>query len=346
VLVTLAALALVVLALRWVSRRRHERLATFVEAKLASRLVLGADAALRRPLSWFTFLGFLFLAVTFAQPHWGRAWQEVHQRSRDIIVCLDTSESMRAENPLPNRLGRSKQKIRSLMDLARGDRFGLIAFSGGAALQCPLTLDHGYFRSVLNAVDTDTISMEGTDIAAALREAAALFREDEVGSSRNNRAILLISDGEQVVGDVVEAAEEVSELARVFVIGVGHPEGVEVEYPQWMVPHAEGRRKIEPHLSKLDEETLKRVAAAGSGAYTRAQADNWDIEQIFENLEVLATRDVGSDVRLRMVNRYQWPLLLALACFAAEGVWLVLMPWFRRWRVLVSPGPQGVRGNV
>ncbi|MCP4641052.1 MAG: VWA domain-containing protein [bacterium] len=336
------AVAAVVVLLRVLEALRHKRLHRFVEAALAPRLLLGYDARSRRPLFWLPVLGVLFLALTFAQPHWGQSWQEVRQFSRDIIVCLDTSESMRATNPLPNRLERAKQKVGSLLDLATGDRFGLVAFSGAAALQCPLTADHGYFKAVLNAVDTDTISREGTDIADAIREAVEAFRQEAQStglSSKGSRGILVISDGEEVSGDAIEAAEEAAEVARVFVIGVGDPRGAEVELPEWMGRYGAGVEG--KHLSKLDEDTLQKVAMAGNGAYVRARVDTWDIDQIFDRFEALSARSVGSDIRFRLVNRFQWPLALAILCFVGEGLWLVTMPWVRRWRMAHAQEEEG-----
>lgn len=346
----LLVLAAVILALRALEKRRKARLDLFVESPLADRLLVGYESRFRRPLAWLFVLGLVFWGLALAQPRWGQSWQEVEQYSRDVIVCLDTSESMRAANPLPNRLERAKQKILALVDRSPGERYGLVAFSGAAASQCPLTVDRGYFKAVLAAVDTDTVSMEGTDIAAAIREAVKVFQEadESAGYSQGARCILVISDGEAVSGDAIEAAEEASEIARVFVIGVGDPRGAEIELPEWMGQYARPGASGMKHLSKLDEETLMRVATAGNGAYTRARVDNWDVEQIADRLDALAARHVTSDVRLHMVNRYQWPLAVAVACFAAEGLWLVLLPWMRRWRMRapVARKPEGGPANA
>jgi len=331
----LVALSLIVVGLRLFEKRRQQRLANFVEADLAPRLLIGYDAAVRRPLFWLPVLGFAALAITFAQPHWGQAWQEIRQQSHDIIICLDTSESMRAPNPLPNRLERAKQKILSILDRNPGDRFGLVAFSGAAALQCPLTHDQGYFKAVLNAIDTDTISMEGTDIARAIKEAVKTFREqaEELGAAdKNSQAILLISDGEQVSGDAVEEAEKAADFARIYVIGVGGPNGDEITLQDWMQRYVRVNDTDKTHLSKLDEETLSKVAIAGSGGYIRSTPDNSDIEQIYNHLQELTAYTASSDVRLRLVNRYQWPLAVAILCFLGEGLWIALMPWIRTWR--------------
>lgn len=333
--VSVLAIAIVVLAMRALERRREGRLARFVDANLAPRLLPGYNARIRRPLFWLTVVGCASMAIVFAQPHWGQAWQRVGSQSHDIVICLDTSESMRAANPLPTRLDRAKQKILSLLERAPENRFGLIAFSGGASLQCPLTHDQGYLKAVLSSIDTDTISLEGTDIASALFEAAKLFKEEAESTGvydKNSRAVLLISDGEAVAGDALKEAEKVAEYANVYVIGVGDPNGAEIMLPDWMGRYVKVKDGDKPHLSKLDEENLQKIALAGNGAYSRSTPDNSDIEWIYDVISQMTAYASSSDVRLRLVNRYQWPLALAILCFAGEGVWLAVMPRLRRLR--------------
>lgn len=341
------AIGAIALAMRALEMRRRKRLNAFVEAHLAPRLLPGYDAAMRRPLFWLPLLGFIAMAVAFAQPHWGSSWHEINKMSHDVVVCLDTSESMRAANPLPTRLDRAKQKIYSLLDRLPADRFSLVAFSGGSALQCPLTHDHGYFKTVLDATDTNAVSREGTNIADALRECAKLFKEETQSGGyvdKDSRAILLISDGEQVAGDAVAAAEKVADYARIYVMGVGDPRGTEVMMPDIMGRYRKVMDGKKPHLSKLDEETLQRIANAGAGGYILSGPDNSDVDQIFAEIRSLAAREKSSDIRLQLVNRYQWPLAVAIAFFAAEGLWIALMPLIRTWR-LRKPNARRVAGE-
>lgn len=329
-------LALIVIGLKVLEKRRQNRLERFVDITLAPRLILGYSDRVRRPLFWLTVLGAVALILTFFQPHWGQSWQTVSRQSHDIVICLDTSESMRAANPLPTRMERAKQKILSLVDRSPGDRFALVAFSGAPALQCPLTHDHGYFKTILNVIDTDTVSKEGTDIASAIKEAQKVFEEDTQAWSvvdKNSRAILLISDGEQVSGDAVKEAEAVSKYANVYVIGIGDPHGAEITLPDWMTQYARMSVPAKPHLSKLDEENLQKIALNGGGAYSRSTPDNTDIDWIYDIIQKMSAYSISSDVRMRLVNRYQWPLAIAIFCFAGEGLWLAVMPWLRRRRL-------------
>lgn len=335
----LAAGTLLLAAILWLLHRlerdRAQRLHRFVEAKLAPRLLPGFDARLRRPLLWLTAFGFALLLLALAQPRWGSGWTAAAREGRDILVLLDISESMNAPNPLPSRLERARQKISSLLDACPGDRFGLIVFSGTAVLQCPLTLDHAYFRSILRAMDTDILSDEGTDIAEALYEARRLFSEEDSGEdAAADRAVIVLSDGEQVSGDAVQAAHALAALASVHAIGIGDPEGTRIAFPAML----SGVQQTLPpdkreHLSKLDEQTLIAMAKAGGGVYVRSLASNDDVARIKRELEALKTAARSSELRQRLINRYRWPLSLAIACFAAEGLWIAALPRLRQRRL-------------
>lgn len=314
--------------------RRAARVHAFVEAKLAPKLVLGNDRRLRRPLFWLALLGFAALLLTLAQPRWGQAWVRVEQPSRDILVLLDTSKSMLAEDIRPNRLKRAAMKIEAMTASLPGDRWGLIAFAGASALQVPLTHDHGYFLTVLHSVDTNTLSELGTDIAAALDEAADLFEEESAaaGGLRNSRAVLLVSDGEEVSGNAQRAANRLANHANIYTLGIGTPEGTLVHFPHWLRTGTRAPHLDRPHHSRLDEENLIAIANAGGGAYARMSADNSDIQHLMQHMSAMQAELRASDLRYQMVNRFQWPLAAAIAFLAAEGLWLALLPWLRQYR--------------
>lgn len=323
-------------ALRFLERRHEKRLFRFVDAGLADRLLPAYTLRARRPLFWLTLIGIFFLLLAFAQPHWGKKWAPVTRTSRDILILLDVSCSMTAENPPPTRLDRARQKIESLLDSCPGDRFGLITFSGEAVYMCPLTLDQGYFRSILDAVNTDTLSVEGSDLADAMVEARDAFEADAQrfgGNENNNRIVFIISDGEQTAGDVVAEAKRISENAVIYTLGIGDPAGTVVEFPTWMRQYVSLPDDKLTHISKLDEETLSQIALAGNGAYVRITPDNADINFIRGEFDTLQGKRTSDTLRFRMINRYRWPLVAAWLCFAMEGLWLSAMPWVRRWRL-------------
>lgn len=323
------------LGLRYLDGLRDKRLHAFVEAALAPRLLEGFDHRLRRPLHWLLMVGLAALLLAFAQPQWGQGVIALGREGRDVLVLLDTSESMNAANPAPSRLAKARQKIESLLDQLPGDRVGLIAFSGGTALSCPLTLDHAHLRNALLAVDTNTIDEEGTNIEAALQAAADTFQEEAERSGEDNRqsrAVILISDGEQVSGDAIAKAQALGKMATVCVLGIGDPNGALVEYPNFNLRYGAEPPNRAPHLSKLDEDSLAKVATEGQGTYVRATSDDRDVDHIVSAMQSLSSRAVSGELRFNMVNRYQWPLAVALLSFMLEGLWLVLMPLVRdRW---------------
>lgn len=336
-----ALIALIVILVK-LERSHVRRVHTFIEMRLAPRLLLGGEAGKRKPMFWFSLIGCLMLLTALTQPHWGRSMEEQTQRSHNLLFVLDISESMLADNPAPNRLERAKQKIRSIVDKSQGDRFGLIAFSGAAELMCPLTLDAGYFLTVLNAVDTDSISFEGTDIEAALELAIATYQDQDGNASDmlgNSQAIILISDGEQVEGDAVTLAGAASDHATVHVVGVGDPQGTEITYTNRFGARVRVMDGDKPHLSKLDESTLSKIAIAGGGGYIRSTPSNRDVNELHGLIQQLFTEDVQGELTDRLLNRYQWPLLLGILCFMAEGFWLVALPWMRKERDEYAPIP-------
>jgi Ca-activated chloride channel homolog len=334
--VAIGCLAVVFMTLRYLERRHEGRLYRFVNMGLAEGLMPGYSLRARRPLFWLALLGVLFLLLAFAQPHWGRKWTEVTRTSRDILILLDTSMSMSAENPAPSRLAKARQKIESLLEKCPADRVGLVVFAGEAATMCPLTLDHGYFRSILNAVDTDTLSTEGSDLTAALQEAHDTFQADAQrfgGNNQNSRIVLILSDGEQTAGEAVAMAERIGKNATVYTLGIGDPEGAVVTFPAWMQKYVRMPDNKLTRLSKLDEETLTKIATSANGAYVRITPDNADIDFLHNEFEQVRGKAVSDTLRFRQVNRYRWPLLAAWLCFATEGLWLSALPWMRNRRL-------------
>ena len=309
--------------------RHAARLRRFAQPETLKHLVTGHSDHAGRPMNVLVLLAMAFLLLALAGPQWGTDGSVPGRSSREILFLLDTSESMNAANPAPNRLDRARRKITELLLQNPADRFGLIAFSGGAALQCPLTTDHGYFKTILQAVDTDTLSAEGTDIESALREALAQFagedhQEDQAG--RDDRIAILISDGEDVTGAAIEAAADLGNSSHVMVMGIGDPDGAEITLPQWMSRSKNIPKDAEPHWSRLDEEHLSDIAVAGDGVYVRSTLGDEDIRVVMRELAYLAGSAREGGPAVNRVNRYRWPLCIALVLIVLEGLWLIVVP--------------------
>lgn len=260
--------------------------------------------------------GIVFVLVSLLRPQWGFHWEEVRRTGSDLVIVLDVSQSMLAEDIKPSRLERARQKIRDLVDMMEGDRIGLVAFAGTAFIQCPLTLDYGALKMFLDYTDTDLIPLPGTAVEKAILEAMKVFEPG--GSSRSGRAVILITDGEDHEGDPVKAAEVAKKQGiRIYTIGIGHDTGAPI-------PIQEGGGGFKKDrsgnlvMSKINEAVLQKVALTTGGSYVRSVAGDIDLEKIYiEGIRQEVSRDeLKSTRRKRMEERFQWPLFLGIFLIA------------------------------
>jgi len=262
----------------------------------------------------------VFFAVTaLLRPQWGYQWEEVTRKGLDILIAIDTSKSMLAEDVKPNRLERSKLAIKDLVKkLNGGDRIGLIAFAGTAFLQCPLTVDYNGFILSLNDVDTQTIPRGGTSISSAIQEATRSYE----GGLKKNKILIIITDGEDHEGDPVKMAEFAkSQGITIFTIGVGTKEGE-------LIPNLDDGakgflkdRKGDVVRTSLDEATLQKIALMSGGAYVRSSISDFGLDYIYrEKLSRFEKREVESKMKKRFMDRFQVPLALALFFFVIDAL--------------------------
>lgn len=260
-------------------------------------------------------LAIMFMLLALARPQWGYKWEEQRHVGLDIVFALDTSKSMLAEDIKPNRLERSKLAISDILDRLDGDRVGLVAFSGQAFLQCPVTLDYGAFKMSLEALDTNIIQRGGTNIAAAIDEADAAL-----ANTKNQKIIILISDGEELESSGIARAEKISkeQNAKIFTLGVGSTTGepipVRDERGNLTFLKDENGKLVS---SVLNEDLLKKVAQATGGFYASLAENGMD--EIFENG---ISKEVKSELSSRMkkvaIERFQIPLAIAMAIIVFE----------------------------
>ncbi|HCP45548.1 MAG TPA: hypothetical protein DIU15_05880 [Deltaproteobacteria bacterium] len=297
------------------SRRRADALARFADDALIDHLIHRPSRlrAAIRP----TLLGLALIAIITAAagPRWGFQWEDVRRHGVDIVVALDLSRSMLAEDASPDRLTAAKREIRDLLELLEGDRIGLVVFAGVSFVQCPLTLDYGAFSVFLDPMDPDWVPVGGTDLAAAVRSAVEAFPKNE----RSGRAVLLITDGEDHSGELQDAAAEAKkEGVHVFVVGMGAPEGAPVPDGRGGFVK-EGGRVV---LSKLDEASLKELALTTGGSYVRSIAGDLDLQKIYlEDIKgTLEARELSSSRQRRWEERFQLALLPAVLLLVLEGM--------------------------
>jgi Ca-activated chloride channel family protein len=263
----------------------------------------------------------LLLIVALMRPQWGLYYEHTPRAGTELMVCLDVSRSMLAEDVSPNRLERAKAEIADLLTYLDGDHVGLIAFAGKATVLCPLTPDFGFLRLVLDAAGPHCVARGGTDLAAPIQQAVAGFG----GAGDVSRAILLITDGEDLGSFPVEAAKKAAERGiKIFTIGLGSEEGSQIMFTdrrtgsRTVVTGADGQ----PVISRLGGETLREMALATEGAYVPAGTGVLDLESIYRDLLAPLTRgQLDSRGRPMRKEGFQWAVLLALiALLGAVGV--------------------------
>ncbi len=301
--------------------RRRRAMAAFIETGLQKRIRIAVSPVRRR---WKAVLVVAALAATIlamTRPGWNPKARTVERRGRDVVFLLDVSRSMLAEDLAPNRLERAKLAISDCVERLEGDRVGLVVFAGTAALKCPLTLDYGFFRMMLEDVSTDSIARGGTLIGDALRFVLDDVFDDQI---KQYKDVILITDGEDHDSFPVEAAQTAGERGvRLLAIGLGD----ENEGRRIPVTGQSGRRTFLKHegrevWSRLDADTLRKmVNATGGGRYLNVATGAFDLGEIYMNLVASAEKkELESKTIERYEERFQIFLALALVCLSLEYV--------------------------
>ena len=305
------------LGLHIFSQQQKKRLLRqFADEILWPRLV-SFPSLLNHRVKLLLLLGGMALGIiALAQPRWGFQWEEVQHRGIDIILAIDVSLSMLAEDISPNRLTRAKREVIDLLSMVRGDRVALVAFAGTSFLQSPLTLDYKAIEIFLDALDTELIPVPGTAITHALQTSMQAFSD----TPRTARAVILITDGEDHSGNLQTVVEQARKNGvKIFVIGIGKPEGVPIPNPEGGLLK---NRQGELVLSKLNEVALQELALATGGSYAQSVTGDLDLEKIYlqdmrENLQINQLQTT----RRRLWNeQFQWFVLAGILCWMIEPI--------------------------
>lgn len=262
-------------------------------------------------------LSVLMIILTLLRPQWGFTWEEVKRSGLDILIAIDTSKSMLAEDIKPNRLERSKLAVRDLVKKLRGDRIGLIAFSGSAFLQCPLTVDYNGFLLSLKSLDFNTIPRGGTSISSAIETALHSYE----GGAKKYKVLVIITDGEDHEGDVIKVAEEAREAGiTIYSIGIGTNEGeiIPVTDESGNTMYLKNRQG-NVVKTRLDETTLQKIALTTGGSYVRATKTEFGLELIYkEKLSKMEKREIEDKMVKQYEERFQIPLIFAFVLLLLE----------------------------
>ncbi len=300
----------------WAWRRKRALIAQFVRSRLLANLTVGVSTTRQKARLALLVASVALLIVALARPQWGFDWEEARQRGLDIIVAIDTSRSMLAEDVAPNRLERAKLAAMDLKKLARMDRLGLVAFAGSAFLQCPLSTDDEAFRQSVNALDVNIIPQGGTALAEAIQSALSAFKE----KSDNHKVLVLFTDGEDHDGSALAAAKQAAKDGlRIFTVGVGTPNGELLR-----LPGSKGRSEFIKDTSgnvvksRLDEQLLRQMAQSAEGFYLLLSGAN-TMDVLYERgLAPLPKAEFSAKRVKRPHERYQWLLGLTMVLLLVE----------------------------
>lgn len=300
----------------WWSERVKQRLLTqFIEPRLLASLTVGLSLTRRKWRYALAIAAVALLIAAVARPQYGFDKEEVRQSGLDIVVAVDTSKSMLATDVPPNRLARAKLAALELMQTAKADRLGLVAFAGDAFLSCPLTIDDTAFQQSVQALDVNSIPQGGTAIAAAIDTALETFKE-----KGNHRALVIFTDGEDNDEGAQTAAERAAkEGLKIFTIGIGSTNGTLVT-----IPDANGNTDYvrdeqgNVHQTKLNEPLLQQIAATAGGFYLPLRGAD-TISTLYERgLAPLPKSEGQEKVVRRYHEQFGWPLAAAMVLLIAE----------------------------
>jgi Ca-activated chloride channel family protein len=300
----------------WAGRKRQQLLTQFIQARLLPTLTIGISAQRQKIRLGCLVLAVVCLILALARPQWGFDWEEIKQRGLDIVVGIDTSKSMLAEDIPPNRLARAKLAALELMQRAKSDRLGLVAFAGTAFLQCPLTIDDAAFRQSLQTLDVNTIPQGGTALAAAIETALSAYKEGD-----NYKILVLFTDGEDHDSGALEAAESAAkEGLRIFTVGIGTAEGELLR-----IKNAQGGsdyvRDEQGNVVKshLNERLLQQIAGATEGGFYLPLRGAKAIDTLYDQGLAKLPKSQHQEKFVRQYHeRYYWPLAVAIVLLLVE----------------------------
>lgn len=292
----------------WLRRRR---LASLGDDDLVRRIVPSYSVAKGWIRTALFSAGFFCLVVGLARPQIGAKLKERTTRGAEVVIVLDVSNSMLAEDYSPNRLERAKLAISRIVDRLSDDRIGLVVFAGRSFVQLPVTTDYISAKMFLGSISTSSVPVQGTAIGDAITTAIRCFSPQ----SEKSRAIIVITDGENHEDDAVSAARDAASVgAVVYTVGVGSPQGQPIPYEGGLLKDSEG----EIVVTRLDENALQEIARAGGGAYVHAGNDEFGLNPIIDDIRRMEDEEFSSQVFEEYDERYMYFFGAALVFFVLE----------------------------
>lgn len=301
----------------WAYQHKQGTLAKFASLSLIKKI--SPETGLNRQvLRWIILLIFLFFLIcALVRPQFGIKTQEIERKGVDVIVALDVSQSMLAEDITPSRIQRAKHEISKFIDLLKGDRIGLIVFAGESFVQCPLTLDYGAAKMYLDVVTTSWIQLQGTALADAIRQSSKAFRT----KSKKHKVLVLITDGEDHEGEAVNAAKDAAkDGVKIYTIGIGSESGVPIPLKKSggniVYKKDKGGNLV---MTRLNSIILEKIAHEAKGKYFQS-GTNLDLTLIYNEIAKMEKKDLGMNKLAVYEERYQIFLFIALIFLILEFI--------------------------
>ena len=323
----LFGIPLLMFAMLIYNKWKKKALDLFGERKLIENLIPSLSRTRTQIKNILTILIFILLIIGIANPQIGTKMEEVKREGVDLMIAIDLSNSMLAEDIKPNRLERAKQAISKLIDKLEGDRIGLIVFAGEAYIQLPITTDYSAAKLFLSTINTNIIPTQGTEIGKAIE----LSRESFDMENAQNKAIIIITDGESHDQNAIENAKDANKAnIIVHTLGMGLNKGGPIPIYNKYGNQTGYRKDKEGNtiVSKLNEDLLIQIAKAGKGTYVRANNSKAGLSTLFNEINKMEKKEIGTMVFTEYKDRFQLFCSLALLLLILD---LIILARKKRW---------------
>lgn len=301
----------------WSAKQYSKTSAKFAESELLKKIDPYYDDSVLRLRIFLNIAAIFFIGIALARPQWGTHWEEKKNKGIDILIAMDVSKSMLAQDVMPDRFEFAKDQIKDFVKDLQGDRVGLVAFAGDAFLYCPFTMDYSGFITSLNSIQVGSVARGGTAIPELITEASRDFK----WALSKNKILVIVSDGENIEDDIKKAASFAkSEGIQVFCVGVGTKIGANIPYiddkgNSGFIKDESGKTV----RSRLDEDALKLLASETGGLYVLSSREHSGLDFIYEKaLSKLKKKENEEAIAKSYSERFQFPLTLALIALFFE----------------------------
>lgn len=317
---------ILMLAILFYNKWKQKALAHLGDEKLVTKLIQSFSKRRARTKNILTILIFILIIIGIANPQIGTKMEEVKREGVDLMIAIDLSNSMMAEDIKPNRLERAKRAISKLISKLEGDRIGLIVFAGEAYVQLPITTDYSAAKLFLSTVNTNIIPTQGTEIAKAINLSLQSFDME----NGQNKAIIIITDGESHDEKAIESAKQANELGvYIHTLGMGLSKGGPIPiYNKSIKTGYRKDREGKTIVSKLNENLLQEIANAGKGTYVRANNSKAGLSNLLAEINKMEKKEIGTMIFTEYKDRFQLFIGSALLLLLLD---LVLLSRKNKW---------------